>query len=168
MVQSGSLAYAQLASAKLRMSYDKRLLKIDADNADIKDVLSTLASTANITVEFPVTLKKAITIHRQGVTLTQALRQMLIGINHILIYSGANPSQATISKVLVLEKAGPRKPVSPKASRLARRIKTYQRQIDSIKNRLSKTDANSSRGKRYLRQINRIEGNIERLERQLY
>jgi hypothetical protein len=168
MVQSSSLVYAQLASTKLRMSYDKRLLKIDADNADIKDVLSTLASTANITVEFPVTLKKAITIHEQDATLRQVLRQLLIGINHILIYSGTNPGLATISKVLVLEKAGPRKPVSPKASRLARRIKTYQRQLDTLKRRLSETDANSRLGKRYSRQINRIEGNIERLERQLY
>jgi hypothetical protein len=168
MVVRCSPADAQLASTTLRMSFDNRLLKIEAENADIKDVLTKLASTADIAVEYPVTLKKAITYHRQGVSLRHALKQMLIGINHILIYSGTNPNQASISKVMVLGKAEGRKPASAQERRLARRIKTYRRQIDAIKHRLSKIDANSSRGKRYLRQIKRIEGNIERLERQLY
>ena len=57
--------------------------------------------------------------------------------------------------------------VSAAQRRNANRIKSYERQIESLKNRLSKIDENSSRGKSYIRRIERIENSIKSLERQL-
>lgn len=53
-------------------------------------------------------------------------------------------------------------------ARITRQIKSYERQLTSLKNNLSKMDANSRRGKNYVTRIERLEKRIQSLEQQLY
>lgn len=163
------LSYAQGSSIELHIREDDRSLQIVAEGADIKNVLSELAIAANIAITYPVSLEKRITMDKRGLSVSGALKVLLKGINHVILYSGPTSKKAKVEKVLVLRKKTKRQPISRRKERvLNRRIKAYQRQIDSLKRRLASLDANSQQGKRYLNRINRLENNVERLQRQVY
>jgi hypothetical protein len=93
---------------------------------------------------------------------------MLKGINYVVIYSGPSQQHAEIEEVIVLTKYRRRQLPPGKARRLNQRINRYNRQIDSLKQRLTQVAADSRRGKRYTRQINRWAKIVQRLEKQLY
>ncbi|BBO66119.1 hypothetical protein DSCA_00490 [Desulfosarcina alkanivorans] len=168
MAATCCVIYALSSSLNLRLNDGKRTLQIEAKNADLKQVLWKLATVANITIEYPVALKKTITIHKDDISLRDVLKRMLKGVNYVIFYSGPNPNQVEISKVKVMGKAGRRKSKSIRQRQLAGRKKSYQRKIVSLKRRLSKIDANSRRGKSYLNRIKRLEKTIQQLERQMY
>jgi DNA polymerase/3'-5' exonuclease PolX len=162
------LLYAQSSHQKLRIDYDDRLLSISTKDADIKNVLLELADKADIYVSFPESIKKKISIETTKITLKKALQKVLKGLNYAIIYSGSNRNEASISKVIVFKKSTMDRRASRSNMRIANRIKAYEKRIESLKGRLSKIDSSSRRGKNYLRQIERLENNIEKLSRQLY
>ena len=162
------LLYAQSSYQKLRIDYDDRLLSISTKDADIKNVLLELADKAGIYVSFPESIKKKISIETTKITLKKALQKVLKGLNYAIIYSGSSRNEALISKVIVFRKYNKDRRASSSDRRIANRIKAYKKRIESLKGRLSKIDASSRRGKNYLRQIERLENNIEKLSRQLY
>jgi hypothetical protein len=163
------LSYALDSSLALHFSQDGRTLQLVAEGVDIKNVLSELARAANIAITYPLALDKKVFLDKRGLSVGEALRLLLKGMNHVIIYSGPNSKKANIKKVLVLGKKNKRQPISQrKARQLNRRIKAYQRQIESLKRRLATLDPNSQRGKRYLKRINRLESSIEGLQRQMY
>jgi hypothetical protein len=164
---TGVVRCVQASSLNLSLDKDNRLLQIEARNVDLEEVFSRLAETANITIEYPASLQKKVTMDRSGISIADALQEMLKGINHVIFYSGARSNKARISKVLVLGEPEPRKPISAREKRLAGRIQSYQKRIENFRRRLSSVDANSSRGKRYSNQIRRLEKNIQRLKRQI-
>jgi len=167
MAGTGVVQCVQASSLNLSLNKGQRLLQIEARDVDLKEIFSKLAETAHITIEYPVSLHKTVTIKRSNISITDALKEMLKGINHVIFYSGARSNKARVSKVLVLSEAEPRKPLSIREKRLARRIQSYRRQIDSYRRRLSEVDPNSSRGKRYSSRIRRLEKSIQRFERQM-
>lgn len=150
-----------------RYGKGKGLLKIEARNVDLKEMFSKLAETAHITIEYPVSLQKTVTMKRSGISMADALKEMLKGINYAIFYSGTRSHEARISKVLVFSESEPRKPLSAREKRLTRRIQSYQKQIDTLRRRLASLDANSSRGRRYSNRIRRLEKSIQRLKRQI-
>jgi hypothetical protein len=163
------LSYALDSSLALHFSQDDRSLQIVAEGVDIKKVFSELARAANIAITYPLALDKKVFLDKRGLSVGEAFRLLLKGMNHVIIYSGPNSKKANIKKVLVLGKKTKRQPISQrKARQLNRRIKAYQRQIESLKRRLEKLDPNSQRKKRYLKRINRLESSIEGLQRQMY
>jgi len=163
------LSYAQDSSLALHISQDDRSLQIAAEGADLKNVLSELASAANIPITYPIALDKKVYLDKRGLSVGEALKLLLKGMNHVIIYSGPSAKKANVKKVLILGKKTKRQPISQrKARQLSRRIKAYQRQIESMKRRLAKLDPNSQQGKRYLKRINRLESSIEGLQRQMY
>jgi hypothetical protein len=163
------LSHAQDSSLALNISQDDRSLQIVAEGADLKKVLSALASAANIAITYPIALDKKVFLDKRGLSVGEALRLLLKGMNHVIIYSGPSSKKANVKKVLVLGKKTKRQPISQrKARQLNQRKKAYQRQIESLKRRLAKLDPNSQRGKRYLNRINRLESSIEGLQRQMY
>lgn len=159
-------AAAQPATGEVNMQYDRQSLRIRANNADLKRVLVELAQTADITIEYPAALERKITLNRRGISIEKALEAMLVGINHVIFYSGPGPDRADITKVTIVGKAGRPAPASPKQRQAAARIAAYQRQIAALQNRLSGMDAGSARGRRYTNRIRRLEQRIEKLERQ--
>jgi hypothetical protein len=168
MIDATCRAQEQQTSSELHMSYDDHSLQIKAVRVDLKTILNELANTTNITITYPASLKKSITIDRSVTSINQLLKEMLRGINYVVIYSGPSHDRSEIEKVMVLTKAQPMKPPSANERRLNQRINAYKKQIDSFRRRLADVDAGSARGKRYESQIRRLEGKIERLERRLY
>lgn len=167
MLQAGTVldeASAQTAASDVQMQYDRRSLRIRARNADLKRVLTTLAETVDITIDYPETLERRVTLNRRSVTIEDALDAMLIGINHVIFYSGRGPDETEITRVTIIGKAPHRQPTSPRQRQLTARIAAYNRQIAVWQRRLSAMDADSARGRRYADRIRRLEQRIERLE----
>jgi hypothetical protein len=161
------LLYAQNSNQKIHLVYKNNLLSITANDADLKNVLSKLADKADIFMRFPNSLKKKISIETGKISLGEALQRLLKGLNYAIIYSSPSGNDASVLKVFVFKKTKKNIRLSGHERRIANRIRAYERQIESYKNRLSGIDANSSRGKNYQRRIKRLENSIETLERQL-
>ena len=162
------ICHAQNAEPTVQIHYANHAIKITAENADIRSVLDELAKTADIIIYYPRLLNKTVTMNRQAISVDQALKEMLKGINYVVIYSGPSQQHAEIEEVIVMTKSRRRQLPPGKARRLNQQINQYNRQIDSLKQRLQRVASDSRRGKRYTRQINRLEKKIGRLERQLY
>jgi len=165
-----SLSYAQTFKQHLRIEYNKDLITILAQNADIKNVLLKLAKKTNIIISFRNSLEKQITIKLSKQSLDEALSRILKGLNHAIIYSASNKNRTVVSEVLVYNKSE-RSRVSSR-SRLRdentdRRIRLYENRLKTLNERLSEGNASSSQRKRYLKQIRRYENVIENLKRKI-
>jgi len=159
--------YAQSSGQKLNISYQNNLLTIAAKDADLQNVLLKLAEITDIYFSIPVTLHKKVTIKKNGISVKEALQSLLKGLNHAIIYSSPSKNRVAISQVFIFKKSKMPQRVRANERQIANRIKSYQRQIETLKMTLSKIDENSSQGRGYLRAIKVLEKNIERLERQL-
>jgi hypothetical protein len=162
--------YAQTANRNLTVSFRDNLLSISAQDADLKRILLQVAEVTNIYVSFPKSLDRKITTELAKAPLSGALDRLLIGLNHAIVYSGPGTREAVIAEVFVLSKPATTRTPSPSRGnvrRITNRIKVYERQIESLKRNLSKTDKDSRRGKQYSRRIKNLEKNIERLEARL-
>ena len=192
---ASSSIYAQSNSPKMLISYKNDLLSISTKDADLKKVLFELADETNIDIQLPLSLDKKITINRSGISLNEGLKDILKDLNYIILYSGIEDNNVLISKVIIFQKSNTSTTLpdgkiqqtnseipsteneEPSATRegssvtredsLAARIKFYERQIESLKQRLTKIDENSRLGRKYSRQIKRFEKLIEKNEIQL-
>jgi hypothetical protein len=72
-----------------------------ANDAYLKNVLFKLAEKSNFYIQVPVSLNKKITINKKEISLRDALRKLLKGLNHAIVYSVSSKKQATISEVYV-------------------------------------------------------------------
>ena len=173
LLGADSIAWAQSSADELEMAWNHRELKIKARNADLKLVLSRLAETAGISIRYPESLEREITLDKRRISMDQALDILLKGLNHIVIYSGPDAGGARIDEVLVLEDPGkarsglPPRTGTSSAKRQSRLLASYLRQMNSLKQRLAKVDENSSRGKRYQSSIERLEKDIQRIKDQM-
>jgi hypothetical protein len=162
LIFANCLLNAQSSDQKLRISYNNNSLTISVEDADLQNVLLKLADKTNIVIKFPVSIKKKITFTEKGIILRDALKRLLKGLNYAIIFSGRDKNQTSISKVLVFKKSRQQK---TNEARIANRVRTYERQIDSLKRNLLKIDENSRRGRSYQRRIMVLEKRIERLNR---
>jgi len=160
------LLNAQSSDQKLRITYNNNLINISAEDADLQYVLLKIADNTNIYVRFPATLEKKITISKKKISLRDALKTILRGLNYAIIYSGSDENQTFISKVFVFNKSKKSKQQRVNEARIANRMRAYEKQIESLKKNLLKIDESSSRGKRYLRRIRILEKRMERLQGQ--
>jgi type II secretory pathway component GspD/PulD (secretin) len=159
--------HAQNPRPKIRIGYDDDLISIFAEDADLTKVLSKLADDANISVSFPDSLEKKITIRINAAPLTVALKRLLSDYNYAMVYSGGKKNQTVVSEVHIYNKGKKSKRASAQQGRILNQIKAYERRIESYKQKLSKADVNSRQGKRYLTRIKNYEKRIEKLHRQL-
>lgn len=160
---TGGISTARGADQALQINYQNNMLSVVARNADLKRILLKIADKTGIYVKFPRDLNTDITLSRSGASLKAVLKNILKGWNYAIVYSGPNRKEAEIAEVLIFSKKQPTS-VSRAQARNATRIKNYQRQIDTIRQRMTRVDPDSSRGKNYSRQIQRLEKIIERLE----
>ena len=159
--------HAQGSGKIINLVYKDNHLTLTAENADLKSILLRLSDEAGIYVRFPDDLKKQVTLDMSEVSLDRALKKILKGINHALIYSFSKKDQSSeISKIYIFEKAKSTA-LSRREQQTANSIRNYERRIESLKERLAKVDENSRRGKSYLRQIKSYEGMIEKLKERL-
>ena len=165
-LSAGSFSWAQPFSENLEMVWKNRQLQIKAQDVDLKLVLSRLARVTHISIRFPASLQKKVTLERSRMSMVQALEILLRGIDHVVVYSGPNAKKARVNEVLVLTtaKAKRPRPGNPVDNRLKRQIKSYQRQMDSLKLRLSKIDENSRQGKQIQRNISRLEKRLQQVQ----
>lgn len=165
-----SLSYAQTFKQNLRIEYNKNLITISAQNADLKNVLLKLAKKTNIIVRIPDSLEEKITIKLSKHSLNEALSRILKGLNHAIIYSGSKNNRKVVSEVLVYTKSKRTRVSSRPRSRdenTARRIRLYEKRLKALNEKLSKGNASSSKRERYLKQIRRYENVIENLKRKI-
>ena len=163
-----SFLYAQNLIQKPQITFKNRFLSMSFRDTDIKYILSKLSKKTNTTITYPGSLKKKITIYKKEVSLRNALRSLLKGLNYIIIYSANNKNKSVISEVRVFSVSKKSRLSERAETRITHRIRSYERQIEVLKNNLSKVDENSRRGKNYLNRIRRYEENIRNLENQLY
>jgi hypothetical protein len=177
--------HAQSTNQKIRITYYNDLLSISVKDADLKKVLLELADQTNINVQFPVSLKKKISINKNGISLCKGLKDILRNLNHIIIYSGIKNNKYLISKVIIYPESkisrkltgrkiqsytkkmsSNEKPSSniEKQSINRQKVKGYERRIELLKKRLAKIDENSEKGKTYSNQIERLEKTIDKLK----
>lgn len=159
---------AQVSAQDFRIRQRDGRFSISATDASLNNVLLNLADTAGITVRMSKAVDRRVTIEQAGLSLKALLERLLKGLNHVIIYSGKSRQEATIAKVLVLSRARPKAPLSAAGKRLSSRIKSYERQVDSLKRALARHDASSRQGKRYLQRIKALERSIRRLQQQAY
>ena len=195
LTSANSSLYAESTNQNILITYKENVLSIRAKDADLKKVLFELADETNIDIQLPLSLDKKITINRSGISLNEGLKDILKDLNYIILYSGIKDNKLLISKVIIFQKSKisttlpdgkiqqtnseipSTKNEEPSATRegssvtredsLAARIKFYERQIESLKQRLTKIDENSRLGRKYSRQIKRFEKLIEKNELQL-
>lgn len=166
--------FAQGAPTKLEINYQNRLLSVTAENVDIKDFFSRLAEKAHITIAYPATLDKRITLNRENVSLKSFLSSFLRNMNHVIIYSGSDAKNSRISEVHIYPKSTvSRLPRSSGASvsnrsqdRIRRRIDSYKKIVEKLRETLSGVGEDSSRAQVYRNRIQRYEERIKNLENQ--
>jgi hypothetical protein len=167
-----SLSSAQTFKQNLRIEYNKNLITISAQNADLKNVLLKLAKKTNIMVRFPDSLEKKITIKLSKQSLNEALSRILKGLNHAIIYSASKKNRTVVSEVLVYNKSksykvsNRSKPRGRKINR-SRLLKSLERRLKNLNKKYSLGNISSSQRERYLKQIRAYENKIEELKREI-
>ena len=155
-----------LISNNYQISFENNLLSLSAKKADLKNILNDISKIRDISIRFPPSLDKKITLKIKEISIREGLERLLKDFNYSIIYSGPK-KQAAISDVFVFKQNKKSAQLSAKDNRIANRIKSYEKRIESLKNNLSKVDENSTRGRSYLNRIRSYEKNIERLRAQL-
>ena len=163
-----STVYAQETYQDIHISFTNNLLTISATDADLKAVFTRLAEKTGIQISFQSTIQKTITIDQEGLKLKDAIEILSKDLNTFIVYKGPSRKKAAISKVFIVNKSTLSPQARNKQNRTLTRIKNYERQIESLRKRLSRTEVNSPQAKRYEARINRIEKSIQRLQKQLY
>jgi hypothetical protein len=159
--------YAQNSGGIIQLNYNNNLLTLTAEKADLKNILLRLSDEAGVYVNYPNNLKKHVTLELSKVSLDRAIKKILKGINHAVIYSFSKKDQnSEVSRIYIFQKAKSTA-LSRREQQTANSIKNYEKRIESLKERLSNLDENSRRGKSYLRQIKSYEDRIEKLKERL-
>jgi len=166
LTNKNHLLYAQNSYQELRIDNKNHILTLSTKDADLKNILYKLSDLTDIDVEFPRSLEKKITIELDSVTLKEALCRILKGLNHVIIYSGRNKNKAEISKVFVFKNTPKSRATITSNRRIDDRISNYERRIESIKKNMSNPNLSNIQRQNYLRQIRRLENNIDNLRRQ--
>jgi hypothetical protein len=81
-------------------------------------------------------------------------------------YLTISVEDADLQKVLVFNKSKKSRQQKANETRIANRVRAYERQIESLKRNLLKIEKNSRRGRSYKRRIMVLEKRIERLKGQ--
>ena len=162
----------QAADDNIQMNYEDHLLTLKAQDADIKNILLKISDLAGIYVRFPQAIEKQITIELDKVPLAKALKKLLRGLNHAVIYSFSDKkNRARVAGVYVMQKSkgvstGSFSSInSQRESIITRRIQHYEKTIQSLNERLSRVDPNSPLGQRYTRQIQTYQKSLDSLRR---
>jgi hypothetical protein len=165
-----SFSDAKTFNPNIQIDYTNNLLTISVQKADLKNVLLKLSEKTGVYVRFPNSLKKQITTKMSDVSLKEVLSKILKGINHAIVYSGSKKNRTSVSKVFVYMKSkrsGISRGSTPREKQISARIKSYERRLESLNEKLSQLDKNSRIGKRYLRQIRSYQNVIENLKRKI-
>ncbi len=164
---------AQGGGQGLQINYQNQLLSISARNVDIKNFFSKLAEKTNITIEYPESLERKITLERENISLKRFLPDFLRNMNHVIIYSGSGRENSRIAEVRVYPKSTVSHSSVSTASgrsrdRIRQRIDSYRKIVEKLRNSLANVGENSNRGRVYVNRIRRYEDRIKKLENQLY
>ena len=176
MTTANSSLNAESTNQNILISYKENVLSIRAKDADLRKVLFELADETNINVRLPLSLDKKISINRSGISLSEGLEDILKDLDYVILYSGIKNNKPLISKVIVFpnskisttltdgetQQANSERQSTDREKQSANNIIFYERQIESLKERLSKIDENSRRGKKYSERIKRLEKLIEK------
>lgn len=166
----------QAAAGDIQMSYQDHLLTIKAQEADIKAVLMRISNETGVFVRFPKNIEKQVSVQLVDTPLAKALKRLLRGLNHAIIYSLFKKNQrAEVAQVYVFEEAkgGSARAYSRSSSNnrskniVARRIENYERRIQQLNARLSTLDADSPQAQRFTRQIQSYQKTLDRLREQM-
>lgn len=169
----------QAAAGDIQVSYQDQLLTLKAQEVDIKTILLRISDETGVFVRFPKTIEKQVSVELTDTPLAKALKKLLRGLNHAIIYTSFKKNQgARVAQVHVFKEAkgGSARTYSSSNSSssgnrgqaiVARRIENYEKRIESLNARLSRLDADSPQAKRYTRQIQSYQRTLERLREQM-
>ena len=157
---------ADFLSRNYQIIFDNNTLSLSAKKADLKNILSDISKFRGISIHFPSSLEKKVTLKLDEISIREALERLLKDFNYSIIYSGSK-KQAVISDIFIFKQTRKATRTNANDNRINSRIKSYERRIESLKNSLLKVEENSTRGRSYLNRIKSYEKNIERLKNQL-
>lgn len=157
---------SDFSSKNYKLNFQNNLLSISAENADLKNILTDIAKTKGISIRYPDSMDKKITIKISESTLREALERLLKDFNYSIVYSNSK-KRDNISDVYIFKLNKETAQMSENEKRITNSIKSYERRIESLKNSLSRVGENSTRGRSYRNRIESYERRIETLKRQL-
>ena len=157
---------SDFSSKNYKLNFQNNLLSISAENADLKNILTDIAKTKGISIRYPDSMDKKITIKISESTLREALERLLKDFNYSIVYSNSK-KRDNISDVYIFKLNKETAQMSENEQRITNRIKSYERRIESLKNSLARVGENSTSGRRLLNRIESYKRNVERLQRQL-
>jgi len=98
-----SLASAEVRDQKLYVAYDRGLLSVSLENAELEEVLEVIGEKTGISIRSPEDLNKSITINFDRLPLEEGLYRILRDINHVLIFSPSDQEtgKETVSGVYI-------------------------------------------------------------------
>lgn len=175
LVILGRAPAVQSATGDIQLSYKDNLLTIKAQEADIKTILLKISDETGVFVQFPQSMEEQVSVELVGAPLSNALKKLLCGLNHAIIYFIDKENQsAEVTQIYVFEQAtkGPTGAISgissPKQERSGTggRILHYEQRIKSLNKRLSRLDANSPQAQIYSREIQSYRNTLEKLKEQ--
>jgi hypothetical protein len=162
---------AWAAGSTLNVQFSGNRLNLSAVDADIQSILLRISEETGIFIQFPLALKKKMSLTLSDIKLEKALKRLLKGLNYATVYSISNDTHTVhVSKVYIFE-AYKETAQSRRLARMQRqnqiRINQYEKRIASIKRRLEKVPQDGPVGRRYRRQIQNYQKRIDRLEQQI-
>lgn len=164
-----SVTLVQASSADIAVSSKDGNVTLTATDADLKDVIMELANATQIHFVYPDSLNKSVTIKQEDISIHDVLRSLLRGMNYAVIYSSVEGiSHPVISKVRIFSKVKVSRLSGRAEARILRRIKSYEKRISSLKDKLATPNLNSGRKRSYERRLKRLESLLEKSERKLY
>lgn len=162
---------ASASGSTLQLKFRDNRLSISADEADIQTVLLRVSEETGIFIRFPKALQKKISMSLSAVTLENALKSILKGLNYATVFTVSdNKNKIQISKVYIFKgykETARTKRLARRERQKRNRINQYKKRIASIQRRLDKVSHSSTDARRLKNQIGNYQKAIDRLERQI-
>lgn len=163
----------KVSGSTLRIDYQDHALSVSTKDVDLKTLLLRLNKEVGISVWFPKTLNRKLTIKLSGVSVERALKAILKGLSYATIYSRSGKNaKARISEVHVYKGSKRRTPMRNAVGnsyrhRIERRIDNYEKRLKSAQDRLDRAESGSASERRYKRRIRSYKRIISRLRQQI-
>jgi hypothetical protein len=169
-----SLASAEVRDQKLYVAYDRGLLSVSLENAELEEVLEVIGEKTGISIRSPEDLNKSITINFDRLPLEEGLYRILRGIDHVLIFSSSDKEigKETVSGVYIPSDkiTGKRAPGTTRS--VPRRTKPEEEEEDDLEEEeilggvreYGEEQEEDAVLERYERELDRLEEQMEMVE----
>jgi hypothetical protein len=164
------LSHAEARDQTLDVSYERGLISVSAESAELDDVLTAIADKTGISVDAPEQLNEVITIRFQNIPLEEGLHRILKDIDHVLFFSssGEKTGKESVSGVFIpFEELGGRGLRRSSSPSLPRAVAPREERPETAEEELAVEEREIEEEPEEDPVVVRYENQIDRLEQQL-